>query len=238
MLKILLNGYQGRMGKAIQTLSSHYELEIIGSDKGGGIEKIENCHVVIDFSHHSSINSLIDHCLKKQKPLIIGTTGHTTEEKKMIAETSKNIPIVYSSNFGIGTNVLFHLVEQSATFLSKDFHPEIIEIHHNNKKDAPSGTALTLGKILSEKYNQSLTFGRHGNLEGQSDNEIGIHALRGGDVTGTHTVYFLGNGETLELTHRSTDRKIFALGAIKAAIWIKDKKPGLYSMKDVLGLNI
>lgn len=220
------------MGTAITALAAGNGLNIITCNRDDSLERVPESDVIIDFSHRACIVPLLKKALMHKKPLIIGTTGHTEEEKESIESAAKEIPVVYSSNFAVGTNVLFHLIETAAAIL-KDFHPELIEIHHANKKDAPSGTALSLAKILQNNYQKPLSFGRSGFLQ-NPDDEIGVHALRGGDIVGTHTVHFLGQGESLEFTHRATDRKIFAVGAIKAAHWIFGKKPGLYSMKDVL----
>mgnify|MGYP001626360380 FL=1 len=202
---------------------------------------ISECHVVIEFSgnpsaavSHAKIASL------SGKGVVIGTTGFSEEEVQEVKECSKYAPVLLSPNMSLGVNLLFKLVELSAKALKdKNFDVEITEIHHRFKKDAPSGTALKLASIIADALNTSLkdsaVFGREG-IHQRNTNQIGVLALRGGDVVGDHTVYFLGFGERIELTHRATSRDIFAKGAIEASRWIKDKPAGFYSMLDVLGL--
>jgi len=204
-------------------------------------EVISQCHVVIEFSgnpsaavSHTKIASL------SGKGIVIGTTGFSEEEVQEIKTHSQNIPILLSPNMSLGVNLLFKLVELSAKALKdKNFDIEISEIHHRFKKDAPSGTALRLANIVANVFNSTLkdtaVFGREG-VHQRGMHEIGVLALRGGDVVGDHTVYFLGFGERIELTHRATSRDTFAKGAIEASRWLKDKPAGFYSMFDVLGL--
>ena len=173
--------------------------------------------------------------------MVIGTTGHGPEEKLEIEAISSKIPIVWAGNFSTGVNLLFYLTEITSRVLdsSSEFDPEVIEMHHRLKKDAPSGTADRLLEILKNSRDltdKQIAHGRNGMVGERPAKEIGSHALRGGDVVGDHTVLFAGMGERIELTHRATDRKIFAVGALRAAKWIKDQPPGLFSMQDVLGL--
>jgi 4-hydroxy-tetrahydrodipicolinate reductase len=151
---------------------------------------------------------------------VIGTTGHSQQQRDTIEATARSIPIVLASNFSVGVNVLFWLTHKAAELLGPDFNPEIVESHHKMKKDAPSGTAKTLAEALKAVRNS----------------EIPIRSIREGEIVGEHTVIFQGPGETLELSHRAADRGIFALGALRAAKWLLHKPPKLYSMKDVLGL--
>ena len=176
------------------------------------------------------------------KPMVIGTTGHESGEKAEIEALSSKIPMVWAGNFSTGVNLLFYLTEQAARVLDgqSDFDPEVIEMHHRLKKDAPSGTADRLLEILKESRelgDDQVAHGRSGMVGARPAKEIGSHALRGGDVVGDHTVLFAGMGERIELTHRATDRKIFAAGALRAAKWVVGHSPGLYSMQDVLGLT-
>jgi 4-hydroxy-tetrahydrodipicolinate reductase len=154
--------------------------------------------------------------------LVIGTTGHSQEQRRLIEKTAQSLPVVFASNFSIGVNVLFWLTRKAAEQLGGDFDAEIIETHHTMKKDAPSGTAKTLAEILKAAK--------------KTPSEIPVQSIREGDVVGEHTVIFSGPSERLELTHRAASREIFALGALRAAKWIIDQPPGLYSMQDVLGL--
>ena len=211
------------MGQTVLNLAQNdSEIEIAAQcDLGDSIEPaMKNCDVGIDFSHADSIDEICRAASQHGKPLVIGTTGHSQQQRKTIEETSQSVPIVLASNFSVGVNVLFWLTQKAAGFLGSDFNPEIVETHHKMKKDAPSGTAKTLAEILKQVRNS----------------EIPIQSIREGDVVGEHTVIFGGPGESLELTHRAANRGIFAGGALRAAKWIINKPPGLYSMQDVLGL--
>ena len=170
----------------------------------------------------------------KKKPIVICTTGIAKEGLAKIKSASSEIPIVFSPNMSVGVSLLFKLVGEVADIIP-DYDVEIVEAHHNQKKDAPSGTALKLAEIISSKLNLEHVYGRCGNV-GARKKEIGIHAIRAGDIVGDHTVIFATNGERIELTHRAQSRDTFAVGAVKAAKWVFGKKPGLYTMQDVLGL--
>lgn len=244
MTRLLVNGYKGKMGQAIlRCVPNFHSVEVVAqTDLGDRIEDyINGCDVVIDFSHHSSVDSLINACVNNNKPAVIGTTGHTEEEKNIIRAGAQKIPIVWSSNFSTGVNTLFWLVRRAAEVLGPDYDNEIIEIHHRMKKDAPSGTALSIAEILADvrkkKLNELVKHGRHGEAGERTKDEIGIHAVRAGDVVGDHTVIFATHGERLEITHKASSRDTFAMGAIRAAIWVVGKQPGMYSMMDVLGLK-
>jgi len=222
-LRVLLIGAAGRMGKTVLDLAQgDAEIEIAAQcDLGDSIESaMGNCDVAIDFSQVDSIDEICRAALQHGKSLVIGTTGHSQQQRKTIEETAHSVPIVLASNFSVGVNVLFWLTQKAAELLGSDFNPEIVETHHKMKKDAPSGTAKTLAEILKAARNS----------------EIPIESIREGDVVGEHTIIFSGPGESLELTHRAENRGIFALGALRAAKWIVYKPPGLYSMQDVLGL--
>ena len=224
-VRLLLVGAAGRMGKTVLDLAqSDPEIEISGQcDLGDSIEAaMKNCDVAIDFSQADSIDEICRAALQHGKSIVIGTTGHSQQQRKMIEETAHSIPIVLASNFSVGVNVLFWLTQKAAELLGLDFNPEIVETHHTMKKDAPSGTAKTLAEILKAAQ--------------QSGREIPIESIREGDVVGEHKVIFSGPAERLELAHRAANREIFARGALRAAKWIVDKGPGLYSMQDVLGL--
>ena len=242
-VNILLSGSAGRMGRSITEISEdngcHISCPIdMGDDP---IQGINRCDVVIDFSLREATLPLARICLDAGKPMVIGTTGHGPEEKLEIEAISSKIPIVWAGNFSTGVNLLFYLTEITSRVLdsSSEFDPEVIEMHHRLKKDAPSGTADRLLEILKNSRDltdKQIAHGRNGMVGERPAKEIGSHALRGGDVVGDHTVLFAGMGERIELTHRATDRKIFAVGALRAAKWIKDQPPGLFSMQDVLGL--
>jgi len=195
---------------------------------------------VIDFSFHSATPGIAALCARHRKALVIGTTGHSESERAAITAVRSEIPMVWSSNFSTGVNTLFWLTRKAAEILGSGYDLEIVEMHHRMKKDAPSGTARTLAEILAEVRHQQLDkvarHGREGLVGERTAAEIGIHAVRGGDVVGDHTVIFATSGERLELVHRASNRDTFANGALRAAQWVVKQKPGIYSMQDVLGL--
>jgi 4-hydroxy-tetrahydrodipicolinate reductase len=197
--------------------------------------------VVVDFSSHTATPGIAAVCAEYKKAMVIGTTGHSEEAKSHIAHCQSQIPIVLSSNFSTGVNVLFWLTRKAAETLGPGFDLEIIEMHHRLKRDAPSGTAKTLAEILAAVRKQQLgkvaRHGRSGIVGERTAEEIGLHSVRGGDVVGDHTVIFAGAGERLELTHKASTRETFAKGALRAAAWVVRQKPGIYDMQDVLGLR-
>ena len=224
-VRVMLIGAAGRMGKTVREVGRNDpEIQIAAlCDLGDSIElAMRNCDVVIDFSQADSIDEICFAALRNGKPLIIGTTGHSEQQRKTIEEAAHSIPIVLASNFSVGVNVLFWLTQKAAGLLGSDFNAEIVETHHKMKKDAPSGTAKTLAEILKAARN--------------SESEISIQSIREGDVVGEHSVIFKGPAERLEFTHRAASREIFARGALRAAKWIVLTPPGLYSMQDALGL--
>lgn len=200
----------------------------------------ESADVIVDFSGANGTKANMEKYKKAGKPLIIGSTGLDDSQIKAIEELSKNIPVILSSNMSMGVNLLAKLTEMAAGILGEDFDIEIFEAHHKHKKDAPSGTALTLGKAAAKGRNISLenaaVYERYGITGERQQGSIGFQALRGGDIAGDHTVFFCGDGERIELTHRASSRQTFAKGALRAAKWLKGKPNGLYSMNDVLGL--
>jgi len=175
------------------------------------------------------------------KAMVIGTTGFSEAQRRSIAEAAKRIPIVMAANFAVGVNAAYKLAETAAKILGEGYDVEIIEAHHRHKVDAPSGTALKLGEVVASALNRRLaevaTHGRRGETGERDPKAIGFHAVRGGDIVGEHTVIFAGVGERLELTIRSQSRMTYAAGALRAAKFLKNKAPGLYEMRDVLGLN-
>jgi len=240
--RVLLLGAKGRMGQAIAAAATKAEVEITaGLDLGDDVAKaIQACDVVIDFSHPNSSGELARNCRMAKKPAVIGTTGHSKEERAALEDLAASVPIVLSPNFSVGVNALFWLTRKAAQMLGPDFDLEITEMHHRLKKDAPSGTAKKLAEILSEvrqlDYAKNARHGREGLIGERPANEIGVHSIRGGDVVGDHTVTFAGAGERLELSHKAASRETFALGALRAARWVVGKPAKLYSMQDVLGL--
>jgi len=222
-LRVALIGARGRMGQTIIDLARNDPMiDIVAQcDLGDAIEPVmENCDVAIDFSNAGAISEVCSAASKHGRALVIGTTGHSSEQRQLIEKTAQSLPIVFASNFSVGVNTLFALTRRATEILDEEFAPQITETHHTKKKDAPSGTAKTLGEILKQT--------------GRSD--VPIESIREGEVVGDHTVVFVGPHERLELTHRAGSREIFATGALRAAAWVVGKPAGLFSMQDVLGL--
>jgi 4-hydroxy-tetrahydrodipicolinate reductase len=222
-VRVTLIGARGRMGQTIVDLARNDpKIEIVAQcDLCDAIEPaIKNCDVAIDFSNSSAIDEISRAALQYRKALVIGTTGHSREQRELIEKMAKSLPIVFASNFSVGVNALFALTRRAAEILGSEFAPQIVETHHKMKKDAPSGTAKTLAEILKQALKT----------------EIPIESIREGEVVGEHTVSFVGPGERLELTHRAGNREIFARGALRAAEWVVGKPARLYSMQDVLGI--
>jgi len=241
--RILINGSKGRMGQALIACAKEAGLPVVATiDQGDDLAAaIPACDIIVDFSHHSVTAGVIDLSIRHGKSLVVGTTGHSTEERnKLAARASAAIPTVWASNYSVGVNVLFHLVAEAARVLDDSFDAEVVEMHHRFKKDAPSGTAGTLLDILMrarDLQESDLRHGRHGIVGERTKREIGVHALRGGDVVGDHTVIFAALGERVELSHKAGDRAILARGALHAARWVFGKPAGLYDMQDVLDLR-
>ena len=224
-VRVLLVGAAGRMGKTIVDLArSDPKIDIVAQcDLGDAIAPaMKKSDVAIDFSHPAAIEGICHAALQYRQPLVIGTTGHSEEQRSAIEKAAKSLPIVFASNFSVGVNALFALTKRAGDVLGGEFDAGIVETHHRMKNDAPSGTAKTLAEILSTAQNIT--------------DQIPIESIREGDVVGEHTVIFSGPGERLELTHRASSREIFARGALRAAGWVISKSPGLYSMQDMLGL--
>ena len=241
-LSILINGSKGRMGHALADAAKELGLTVgaavdAGDDLAAGLAR---CAVIVDFSSHQATRTVLELAVAHNKPVVLGTTGHSAEERKHLLALAARIPCVWAGNFSVGVNLLFALTRRAAGVLGADYDAEVIEMHHRFKKDAPSGTAARLLEIILEERQLTATALRHGR-EGivgeRTSSEVGIHALRGGDVVGDHTVLFAALGERLELTHKASDRGIFARGALRAAQWVVTQKPGVYDMQDVLGLK-
>jgi 4-hydroxy-tetrahydrodipicolinate reductase len=257
-VKITVCGAAGRMGQSILNIAKIDEtVQVCGaveyessSALGTGtpsiipsseIEKImSETEVLIDFTNPDNALKNLEIAMKYKVPVVIGTTGFISEQKEKIAQAAKIIPIVLSPNMSVGVNILFRLVEE-VTKLIPDYDIEILELHHNKKKDAPSGTAVKLADIAASGIGKSMNeigvYGRKTVLGERKKDEIGVMSIRGGDIVGEHTVYFAGIGERIELTHRAQSRNTFGAGAVRAAKWIIGKEPGLYDMQDVLGLK-
>jgi 4-hydroxy-tetrahydrodipicolinate reductase len=232
------------MGRAIAiAASSQPDLDIaVECNQGDDLrEGMSQGEVVIDFSHAAATDDVCSAAAGAGKPLVIGTTGHSPDEKAAIDRAATSIPIVLAPNFSVGVNALFWLTRKASELLGDGFDVEIVEMHHRFKKDAPSGTAKRLADVVCESrgldYQNHVAHGRVGDVGERTTRQIGMHAVRGGDVVGDHTVIFAAAGERVELTHKASSRETFAIGALRAARWIVGKPPGLYSMEDVLGLN-
>lgn len=243
-VRVLLVGAGGRLGQAISKASEeHEQLRIVarcGRDDDVRT-RVTEADVVIDVSRVEAAQENCAATVEAHKPLVIGTTGHSREQLKIVEEAARAIPIVLAPNFSIGVNTLFWLARHAAELLGDGFDIEIIETHHRLKKDAPSGTAKRLAELLADvralRYDEDVAHGRQG-LTGEGPrHQIGMHAIRAGDVVGDHTVVFAGTGERLELTHKASSRDTFAVGALRAAQWVINQPAGLYSMEDVLGLT-
>ncbi len=202
---------------------------------------LAHADVIIDFTVPAASLKLLPSLLTHKVALVLGTTGFDASGLKAVRTAAKKIPVVFAPNFSVGVNVQMKLLEQAANLLGEGYDIEIVEMHHNKKKDAPSGTALGLARVLCEatgrSFEKDTVYSRVGETGARTKREIGIQTLRGGDVVGEHTVYFAGAGERIEITHRATSRDNFAAGAVRSARWVKGRKPGLYTMQDVLGLT-
>jgi 4-hydroxy-tetrahydrodipicolinate reductase len=262
--KVVVTGAAGRMGATVirllagaEGLALHAAVErpggpggdagtaaglgplgvAIGHDLGAALSGAD---VVVDFTSHEASARHAALCAERGVALVIGSTGFTPEARAKVVEAARRIPVVLSPNMSVGVNVLFDLVRRAAATLGDAYDVEIVELHHRKKKDAPSGTAEKLAEVAAEalgRPREVLAYERHGLIGERPAKEIGVQTLRGGDVVGEHTVFYCGEGERLELTHRATSREQFARGALRAARWLPGRPAGLYDMADVLGLG-
>ena len=265
-LNIIVVGATGRMGQTLiqeihhdsQTILvgalEHEKASHIGEDAGYfcGIKTgvtikpkfdaiSEKADILIDFTRPEASNNYLDFCQKNKINYVLGTTGFSEAERDNIISVAKNIAVCFAPNMSIGVNLLLSLVESATAIMHEDFDIEIIESHHKDKVDAPSGTALSLGESVAKSSGRSLKengiFKRTGIMSPRNRKEIGFSSVRGGDIVGDHTVLYAGDGERIELTHKASSRKTFAKGALRAAKFLADKIDGLYDMQDVLGLK-
>ena len=248
MLNVILNGCFGRMGQELQKeIKNHEDMTVIaGIDRKPQkadfpvyetlADVTETADLVIDFSHDSGVADLIDQCVQKGLAVVVATTGLSENTKQKMEEASHTIPIFYSANMSLGINVLIEALQKITPALEDDFNIEIVEKHHNQKKDAPSGTALLLADSINDvsQTKKDYVFGRSGKENSNPINEMGIHAVRGGTIPGEHTVIYAGNDEVIEFKHTALSRRIFANGALKAGLFLQDQDPGMYSMSDLL----
>ena len=252
MINIILCGCGGRMGKAVaEKAEGSVSFRVIAgvdmnaqalgavcsfpvyqsvSDYPGGAD------VIIDFSHHSALPSLMEFAVSKNIPAVIATTGHTPEETELMKSAAEKIPVFFSRNMSVGVNLIIEMCRQAAQTLGEGFDIEIIEKHHNQKLDAPSGTALMIAEALREERGDETEFvyDRHEVRKKREPREIGIHSVRGGTIVGEHEVIFAGNNEVVTISHSAASREIFASGALKAAGYIVGKPAGLYNMSDII----
>jgi len=241
-LSVHINGSRGRMGQAVAAAVKEAGLVIAAeTDVGDDIRAaMARADVVIDFSSPAATPEIVRHALELGKPVVIGTTGHEAAERKRLLASAGGVPCVWAGNFSVGVNLLFALTRRASAVLGSDYDAEVVEMHHRFKKDAPSGTAARLLEIILEERKlsaEALRHGREGLTGERKPTEVGVHALRGGDVVGDHTVIFAALGERVELSHRASDRSIFARGAVRAAQWVVDRPAGVYDMQDVLALK-
>ncbi|MDD2892364.1 MAG: 4-hydroxy-tetrahydrodipicolinate reductase [Halothiobacillaceae bacterium] len=266
MLSVTITGSGGRMGRAlIESLVPSYGkarlhaavdhnlglakvLQIQGGEDANFLVKddlalvLPGSDVVIDFTRPEATLHYLPLCVAAGVPMVIGTTGFSTEQRARIETAAMHIPIVLAANFSVGVNLCLKLLDTAARVLDDGFDVEIIEAHHRHKVDAPSGTALALGhavaNALGRDLNECAVYGREGITGERDPKTIGFSTVRGGDIVGDHTVLFAGLGERLEITHKASSRMTFARGALQAALWLKGREPGLYDMQDVLGLRV
>lgn len=267
MQRIAVIGAAGRMGRVLIEATAQGEgtclgaaidrpeSSLIGSDAGelaalgrlnvpvtGDLEAaLAGVDAVIDFTHPSSTLKNLALCRAAGKPMVIGTTGFSPEEKQYLAEVAQDIPIVFAANFSVGVNLCLKLLDTAARVLGDDVDIEIIEAHHRHKVDAPSGTALRMGEVVANALGRDLqkvaVYGREGQTGARARETIGFATVRAGDVVGDHTVLFAAEGERVEITHKASSRMTFAKGAVRAALWLEARPAGLYDMQDVLGLR-
>ena len=249
MTKIIMNGCNGKMGQVITRLvSEDNECEIVaGFDVNDSIENTYpvftnpdeftgDADVIIDFSHPSALTTVLNYCKKRKLPVILATTGYTDEQKKEFTEASKEIPVFFSANMSLGINLIIALAKKATKLLEGNFDIEIVERHHNQKIDAPSGTALAIADAIDEtlSYPAEYVYDRHAVRRKRKPTEIGSNAVRGGTIVGDHEVIFAGTDEVIELKHSAHSKEVFAVGAIKAAKFMSDKPAGMYNMNDLI----
>ncbi len=249
MTKIIMNGCNGKMGQVVSRLAGEDNgCEIVaGFDVNDSVENsypvftdprdfTGEADVVIDFSHPSALTGILSYCKERRIPVIICTTGLSDAQKKEFTDASKEIPVFFSANMSLGINLLIALAKKAARLLEGNFDIEIIEKHHNQKLDAPSGTALAIADAIDEtlSYPAEYVYDRHSVRRKRKKTEIGIHAVRGGTIVGEHDIIFAGNDEVIELKHSASSKEVFAVGAVRAAKFIVDKPAGMYNMNDML----
>jgi 4-hydroxy-tetrahydrodipicolinate reductase len=243
-IRIAIAGAGGRMGRTlIEAVNEASGVELAAAfDVGDDIEAaLGKADCLIDFTRPEGTLKHMEICRKRGVHMVIGTTGMTTEQKLVIQDASRDIPIVFAPNMAVGVNLVFKLLDTAARILNEGYDVEIVEAHHRHKVDAPSGTALRMGEVVASALGRDLAecavYGREGVTGERPGTQIGFATVRGGDIVGDHTVMFIGAGERVEITHKASSRMHFAQGALRAAQFLSDKTRGLYDMQDVLGLR-
>ena len=244
MINVIIHGCGGRMGRFVESVVNETEgCQVAAGVDPRGLEgvdypvftNINDCNVkgdvIIDFSHPSALTTVLNYCKKRKLPVILATTGYTDEQKKEFTEASKEIPVFFSANMSLGINLIIALAKKATKLLEGNFDIEIVERHHNQKIDAPSGTALAIADAIDEtlSYPAEYVYDRHAVRRKRKPTEIGIHAVRGGTIVGDHEVIFAGTDEVIELKHSAHSKEVFAVGAIKAAKFMSDKPAGMKS---------
>lgn len=248
MIRILLNGCNGNMGQAIVRACTLNENLYITAGVDTTTREAnqfpvykspwdvkEEVDLIIDFSHPNALKSILEYAINKSLPVVIATTGFNDDHKELIMEASRSIPVLLSANMSLGINLLLELVRRATKVLNGAFDIEIIEKHHNQKIDAPSGTALAIADAVNSTLNNKMKFvyDRHSSRQKRTRDEIGLHSIRGGTIAGEHSIIFAGNDEIIEFKHTAISRNLFAEGALKAAAFLYGKKPGYYKMQDM-----
>ena len=249
MINILMSGCNGKMGQVITRLSEQYsDLKIAAGfdifDNGKNsypvFSSLEQCQesidVIIDFSNPDALENIMKFAVERKLPIIVATTGISQNQKKLLESASRIIPVFFSVNMSLGVNLIIDLVRKAAKILEPSFDIEIIEKHHNQKLDAPSGTALAIADAINSslEQKQEFVYDRHSRRKKRSKSEIGIHAVRGGTIVGEHSVIFAGNDEVIEINHSAMSKDIFGTGALRAAKFLYRKAPGIYDMNDLI----
>lgn len=248
MIRIILCGANGKMGRVIQSvvaaredceIAAGVDLNTESSDFPvySSFDEIkEAADVIIDFSNPALLNSLLDYSIKKTMPVVIATTGYDENQKKQIEDAAKKTPVFFTYNMSMGINLLANLAKKAVSILGNEFDIEIVEKHHNQKIDAPSGTALMLADAICEEIDKPMKYeyDRHSKREKRTKNEIGLHAIRGGTIVGEHDIIFAGRDEIITLSHSARSKEVFAVGAVNAAVFMADKEAGIYTMKEMI----
>ena len=255
MGKTLIEAVQQAPGAGLTAAVDRPDSTLVGADAGelaaigrigvplsGDLDRVvDEFDVLIDFTHPTVTLKNLAFCRKHGKAMIIGTTGFSVEEKQLLAEAGKDIPIVFAANFSVGVNLCLKLLDTAARVLGDDVDIEITEAHHRHKVDAPSGTAVRMGEVIADALGRDLkkvaVYGREGQTGARERETIGFATVRAGDIVGDHTVLFAADGERVEITHKASSRMTFAKGAVRAALWLEGREAGLYDMQDVLDLR-